>query len=360
MENERKDADPNIMDLHHVNICDLEVNEEINSFYMVKQVAIRTGSNGKQYFNMILGDRTGEVRGNKWDVQDTELPSLEKIHEGDMVRILAKVTEFQKAKQLRITRVRLSNHNDILNMSVYVKCAPEKSEEMYAYILSAAESMEDPDLKALCIRVLTDNKEKLMYYPAASKNHHAEYGGLLYHTKRMLMHGLLVCQVYTDLDKDLLAAGVILHDIMKIKEIESNQYGISPGYSMEGQLLGHIVMGVKYLDRLTEELGFPEEKAIMMEHMVLSHHYEPEFGSPKRPMFPEAEVLHYLDIMDARIFDMYEALSGVDPGKFSDKVWTLENRKIYRPEYPERENGGESGENKEANRHKNPEAPDNE
>ena len=100
---------------------------------------------------------------------------------------------------------------------------------------------------------------------------------------------------------------------------------------MEGQLLGHIVMGVKYLDRLTEELGFPREKALMLEHMVLSHHYEPEYGSPKKPLFPEAEVLHYLDILDARMFDMFDALASTEPGEFSDRVWTLDNRRLYKP-----------------------------
>jgi len=170
-----------------------------------------------------------------------------------------------------------------------------------------------------------------MYYPAASKNHHAEYGGLLYHVKRMLMTGLAVCDIYPILNRDLVAAGVILHDIEKLNEIESNEYGISPGYSFEGQMLGHIVQGIKLLDRLTEELGFPREKALMLEHMILSHHYEPEFGSPKKPLFPEAEVLHYLDILDARMFDMEDALNGVEPGSFSDRIWTLDNRRIYKP-----------------------------
>ena len=120
------------------------------------------------------------------------------------------------------------------------------------------------------------------------------------------------------------------HDIEQLNEIESNEYGISPGYSFEGQLLGHIVQGVKLLDKETERLGFPREKAIMLEHMILSHHYEPEFGSPKRPMFPEAELLHYLDILDARMFDMEDALNSTNAGEFSEKVWTLDNRRVYK------------------------------
>ena len=96
-------------------------------------------------------------------------------------------------------------------------------------------------------------------------------------------------------------------------------------------MLGHIIQGIKTVDRLTLELGFPREKAIMVEHMILSHHYEPEFGSPKKPLFPEAEVLHYLDILDARMFDMQAALEATEAGGFSDKIWTLDNRKLYKP-----------------------------
>ena len=202
---------------------------------------------------------------------------------------------------------------------------------MYSYIFEVATNLEDKDLQKLCLKFLTDNKEKLMYYPAAQKNHHAQYGGLLYHIKRMLMTGERVCQVYTNLNRNLVLAGVILHDMEKLNEIESNELGISSGYSFEGQMLGHIVQGVKVIDKNTIELNFPREKAIMLEHMILSHHYEPEFGSPKKPLFPEAELLHYLDILDARMFDMHAALEATDPGEFSDRIWTLDNRKLYKP-----------------------------
>ena len=201
---------------------------------------------------------------------------------------------------------------------------------MYAYIFARAEAFEDDDLKRICLKELTDNREKLMYYPAAQKNHHAEMAGLLYHVKRMLMMAERACQVYTNLDRELVMAGVILHDMEKLNEIESNNMGISTGYSFEGKLLGHLVQGVKKIDSLSKELGIPEEKAVMLEHMILSHHYEPEFGSPKRPLFPEAEMLHYLDVLDAKMFDMQEALDKTEPGEFSDKVWTLDNRTLYR------------------------------
>ncbi len=315
-------------------VKDLTVNTEITDFFMAKKAQIRTGSNGKDYFDVELCDATGSVSGKKWDIDPQESNNLANIKDGEMLKIRAVVNEWQGTKQLRISRIRKANINlDGLDMKDFVKAAPEDPEEMYDYILGIAESLGDPDYKALCERVLTDNKEKLLYYPAAAKNHHAEFAGLLFHMKRMLMTGRKICEVYTDLDIDLVSCGVIVHDMEKLNEIESNEYGMSPGYSMEGILLGHIVMGAKYIDKLAEELGMPREKAIMIEHMVVSHHYEPDFGSPKRPMFPEAEVLHYCDILDARLFDMYEALGSAEPGGFSEKVWTLDNRRVYKPTF---------------------------
>ena len=312
-------------------VKDLKKEMEVIDFFMVKSVAVKTGSTGKPYLDVVLGDNTGELNGKKWDVGTSD----HLLKEKDIVKIIAVVTEFNSQLQLKIQRIRKavpeSNPDDIMDMGDFVKAAPEDPEEMYDYIFRSCDSIKDEDYRKLCLRVLEDNREKLMYYPAASKNHHAELGGLLYHTKRMLMNGERVCQVYTNLNKDLVIAGVVLHDIQKIFEIDANTDGMASGYSFEGQMLGHIVMGVKYIDKLADETDLPYEKKIMMEHMVLSHHYEPEFGSPKKPLFPEAEVLHYLDILDARMYDMEEAVAHTEPGGFSDRIWTLDNRRIYNP-----------------------------
>ncbi|MGN0681554.1 MAG: 3'-5' exoribonuclease YhaM family protein [Candidatus Fimisoma sp.] len=313
-------------------VKDLRKDMEITEFFMAKTVAIKVGSNGKQYLDITLGDKTGEISGKKWDVSDAEYPMLKAIPEKSIVKVKGVVTEWQGQLQMRVQRIREVKPEDDQNICDFVKAAPEEPQEMYDYIYATAESMQDSDLKRLCVKVLTDNKEKIMYYPAAQKNHHAQLAGLLYHMKRMLMTGEGVCSVYKNLNRDLVCAGVILHDMEKLNEIESGTDGIATGYSFEGQMLGHIIQGVKKLDIMAIELDIPREKAIMLEHMILSHHYEPEFGSPKKPLFPEAEVLHYLDILDARMFDMEAALEATEPGSFSDRVWTLDNRKLYKPE----------------------------
>ncbi len=311
-------------------IADLKTGQEFMSYFIVKTVAVKVGSNRKAYLDLLLADKTGDISAKKWDIADEEMPGLQKIKEGSVIKVKAQVTEWNGMKQLRVTRIRQTSAEDGIVMMDYIKAAPEDAAEMYDYIYSRAAAFEDKDLRNICVRELTDNREKLMYYPAAQKNHHAEMSGLLYHVKRMLMMAERACEVYTNLNRELVMAGVILHDMEKINEIESNELGISTGYSFEGKMLGHLIQGVRTIDRLSIELEIPREKAVMLEHMILSHHYEPEFGSPKKPLFPEAEMLHYLDMVDAKMFDMQEAVEKTEPGCFSDRIWTLDNRNIYR------------------------------
>ena len=311
-------------------ISELRTNQEFVSYFIVKTVAVKVGSNKKAYLDLLLADKTGEISAKKWDIADEELPGLQKIKEGSVIKVKALVTEWNGMKQLRVSRIRQTSAEDNIVMMEYIKAAPEDAEEMYGYIRGKAEAFCDIDLRNICLKLLDDNREKLMYYPAAQKNHHAEMAGLLYHVKRMLMMAERACEVYTNLNRELVMAGVILHDMEKINEIESNELGISTGYSFEGKMLGHLIQGVKTIDRLASQFGVSKEKAVMLEHMILSHHYEPEFGSPKKPLFPEAEMLHYLDMIDAKMFDMQEAVEKTEPGHFSDRVWTLDNRTIYR------------------------------
>lgn len=309
---------------------DLRTNEEFDDFFIIKQIAIKTGSNRKHYLDLTLGDKSGEISAKKWDISDEEVQSLDRYKVGEVIKIRAKVNEWNQLKQLVVTRIRKPNSEDEIKIEDYIKAAPFPPEEMYEFILTTAMKMSDKDLKQLCVMNLESNRDKFMYYPAAAKNHHAEKSGLLWHITRMLKSGMKLCEVYDFLDRDMVTAGVILHDIEKLTEIKSDEMGVSEGYSFEGQMLGHIVQGVKLLDAQMIELGFSDEKRIMVDHMILAHHYEPEFGSPKRPLFPEAEILHYLDVMDARMYDMEEALSKTSPGDFSEKVWTLNNRKLYK------------------------------
>jgi Predicted HD-superfamily hydrolase len=308
----------------------LNVGEEITDFFITKRAEIKTGANGKQYFDVLLGDKTGEIAGKKWDVEGVEEQALARYKPGDIVKVRATVNEWNGTPQLRVQKIRPLADADVIDRTDFIKAAPESSEKMYEYLLEKAGSMEDEDFKEIATTLLERNKDQLLYYPAAKMNHHAIFGGLLYHIKRMLMLAEQLCEVYTSLSRDLLMTGVIIHDIEKINEMNADSNGVVSEYTFEGQMLGHLVMGVRTIDRLMDELGFSEEKAVLLEHMMISHHYEPEFGSPKKPSFPEAEALHYLDMLDSKLYDFDDNLSSVTPGKFSDWVRTLDGRRLYK------------------------------
>ena len=135
--------------------------------------------------------------------------------------------------------------------------------------------------------------------------------------------------IYDFLNIDLIYGGIILHDLAKIKEMASSELGIVDDYTLEGTLLGHITQGVKEIELAGQEVKADRDSMILLEHMVLSHHYEPEYGSPIKPMIPEAEILHYIDLIDARMYDMRKVTNETEVGKFSERLWSLENRRIY-------------------------------
>ena len=316
-------------------INQFKIDEEFTDFFLVKSIAIRIGSNRKQYLDITLADNSGEINGKKWDVNDEEAINLGKIKEGDLVKIRASVSEWNNVKQLRIARIRKGQKEDGCAMVDFIKAAPEDPEAMYAYIHGRAETIADEGLRAMALLFLDREKERLLYYPAAMRNHHAEMAGLLYHIKRMLVMGEKACEVYTQLDRDWIVCGVILHDMEKLNEIQSNELGISGGYTFEGQMLGHLVLGAAKVAEMAKETGLSEEKTVLLQHMMVSHHYEPDFGSPKKPMFPEAEILHEIDLMDARMYEMNSALLGVEPGTFTERVWALDRRLYKRLESPQ-------------------------
>lgn len=298
--------------------------------YLVRNADIRDGNNRKQHLYMTLADATGEIQAVKWSLTQEEVNAFSRIRPGMIISVVARCKEYQGKLQLVLDDIKGRTRSEAIDRSDFFKAAPESPEAMYEYILSRINAFEDEQLRELCLSFYEDEKDRLMYWPAAMSNHHAEYAGLLYHVKRMMMMGERACEVYTNLNRDLLLAGVALHDIEKLNELNSDENGVVPDYTLEGKMLGHLVMGVAVIGDRCRDLGIDDERCLLMQHMALSHHYEPEYGSPKKPLFPEAEMLHYLDMTDAKMFDMEAALENVEPGGFSDKVFTLDNRKLYK------------------------------
>lgn len=307
-------------------ISEFVVGEEIQGFYIVKALNVKTSSNNKKYLDFTLSDKTGEVNAKLWDVKD-DYEDLYKT--GILVKIRGNVTSWQNATQLKITRIRLAADEDNISITDYVPAAPYEPEDMFAELMSHVNGFKNYDLKLLLTAIIDEYKVPLMTAPAAKSNHHAIRSGLLYHLKRMIETGKALCKIYTHIDEDLLVSGIILHDMEKINEMNSDDLGIVSEYSREGQLLGHIIMGVKKIDATAKRLGIDEELSLVLQHLVLSHHYEPEFGSPKKPMLPEGELLHYIDMIDARMYDMELAYRDTKAGEFTQPIWVLDRRRLY-------------------------------
>ncbi|KLU74970.1 3'-5' exoribonuclease YhaM family protein [Clostridium botulinum] len=316
------------MDILVKPIEEFQANDKIDGFFLIKSAECRTASNSKKYLDFTIADKTGEINAKFWNYTEGD----EDIYKPNvLIKVRGSVTLWQNNMQFKIDRIRLPKENENVNISDFVPSAPYSPENMYEEMMLYISKIKDEDIKNIINYILDENKHKIMHFPAAKKNHHAVRSGLLYHTTTMLKAGEKLSEVYTFINTDLLFGGIILHDFAKMDEMNSSELGIVDDYTIEGQLLGHIIEGVKNIEVAAQKVGADKEITMLLQHMVLSHHYEPEFGSPKRPMIPEAQMLHFLDVMDASLYDMHKAIGETNKGEFSNSIWSLDKRKIYRP-----------------------------
>lgn len=309
-----------------MNFTPLDNNGLVEGFCIVKSIDVKTSARGDSYLDMMLSDKDGEINAKLWRYS-------KEIHgeytANALVKVRGTISPYNGVDQLKIDKIRPTMESDNVDPADFVKTALYSGEEMYDELYSLADSFKDVDLRKIVTAILEDNRLKLLYWPAAFKLHHAVRGGLMLHTLSIVRLAQNVCKVYPFVDEELLISGAILHDIAKLTEFEVADTGIATGYSMEGNLLGHLAMGATVIDRYAEKLGINRETATLLEHMCLSHHGEPEFGAAVRPMFIEAELLSELDLMDSRVFEMKEAVEAAPKGDFSGKIWAMENRKLY-------------------------------
>ncbi|MCQ2455633.1 MAG: HD domain-containing protein [Clostridia bacterium] len=298
----------------------------VDGFAIVKSVDKKTSSKGDTYLDFTLGDNSGEINAKLWRYVPQEHGEYEV---NNIVKIRGTVSTYNGADQLRIERIRTACADDGVLIDDLVKSAAYSSEEMYKEALNFINEFQDAELKALVFEIYSDYKEKLLYWPAAYKLHHAIRGGLLLHTLSIVKLCKNVCDIYPFVDKDLLIAGALLHDIAKIDEFDVAETGIANGYSLKGNLLGHLTMGAEKIDAYAKKLGTSEKTTTLLKHMILSHHGIPEYGACVKPMTIEAEILSELDLLDSRIYEMKDALLGVGEDGFSHPVWALDNRKLF-------------------------------
>ena len=310
-----------------MNFKEIGNNGLVEGFAVIKQCDKKMTKNGSYYLDLVLSDKDGEIFAKLWDYNEA---SHGQYDTDGFVKVRGVISQYNGHDQLKIERIRPVIESDNVDVSDYVKSADYTGEEMFAHLLSLVNAFKDEDLKKIVSYLLEENKEKLLYFPAAFRLHHAIRCGLLMHTASIVKLCESVCKVYPFVNRELLISGAILHDIAKTVEFDVKETGIASGYTVEGNLIGHLVMGAMMVKEAGQKLLIDKEKSMLLQHMIISHHGEPEFGAAVRPLFLEAELLSELDSMDAKIYEIMDAVSGIEKGEFTNRLWALDDRKFYK------------------------------
>jgi 3'-5' exoribonuclease len=276
---------------------EVEPNQTISTFFLVQSKEIRQKKSGDPYLSLLLCDRTGELDAKMWDNAAEVMDTFDR---DDFVKVKGLVQIFHNRPQLTIHKLRRAQDHEIA-LADYFPASERDPDEMLRELRGVIDGMGNPHLRGLVSSLLNDPEIAGRYKiaPAAKQIHHAYLGGLIEHVLSLCGLARLAASHYKSIDLDLLLTGVILHDIGKIHELSYDR-GFS--YTTDGQLLGHIQIGIRMAgDRMAALPDFPPRLRTLVEHMILSHHGRLEFGSPKVPQFPEALLLHYLDDMDSKM-----------------------------------------------------------
>lgn len=314
------------MDLKLIN--EFTENEKITTPLLIKSVTKGVANNGNPYLNVTFQDKTGTIEGKLWDARSEV---AQNYVAGSIGIVNAEVLKYRDNLQLKVLGFEPVDQSKIKDMGRFVPVSGIPLEELHNVIDGAIEEIHDPILHAIVSTILSKTDKDFYEYPAASKNHHEFVRGLATHVYGMLRLSKVMCELYPELNKDLLYSGVILHDVGKLYELSGT---ILTEYTMEGKLLGHISIVQAMIYDVSKDLGYEEsEQAICLRHMVLSHHGEYEYGSPVLPMLKEAEMLSYIDNIDARMNMFSKIMNDTEAGTFSQRVFSLENRSFYKPKF---------------------------
>ena len=304
--------------------CSQQENKVITSSFVVVSKQVKPKKTGEPYLALTLGDRTGQIEAKMWDNVEEFIDVFE---QDDFLKIKGLINKYKNRFQLTIHKLRRMQDAEV-DFSDYLPKTSKDIDELWQTLTDFVSTFENPHLKSLVELFLADPEiaERYRIAPAAKTLHHAYIGGLLDHVVSLFRSCDLLCRNYPQVNRDLLLTGAFLHDVGKIHELTYNR---SFSYSTRGQLLGHMIIELEMLQTKLEQLpGFPADLKTLLEHLIISHHGQYEFGSPKLPMFPEALMLHYLDDLDSKMeamrahFEREAQLNG---------PWTSYNPSMGRP-----------------------------
>ena len=302
-------------------IAGMHTGDDVEGFYVLKDAFLKTTAAGKPFLSGVLADRSGTIDLKVWDYSGPI--GANPADTGRIVKIRGQVSEFKGAPQLTAGRIRMADGNDQYDLSALVPTAPIDADARVAEIERMIDSMEDREYQSVARTMLARHLDAFRSIPAAKSVHHSFLSGLLMHTLNMLRLADYLSGLYAGIiDRSLLLTGTLLHDFAKEREFTFSGLGMVTDYSLSGQLIGHLVMGAQEVQQCAESLGLPQEKSLLLQHMILSHHGEPEFGAAVRPMCAEAELLSEIDLIDSRMEIYAEALQDLPVGSFSNTEQT--------------------------------------
>ena len=310
---------------YNIFIADMYISQELEGFYILKDASAKTTAAGKPFLSGVLSDITGSVEMKVWDY--TGPVGASDI--GKVVKIRGVVTDFKGSLQVNVSRIRLASAADSYDTASLVPAAPIDPEAELQEVYALVAQIADSEYQSVCRTMLERHIDEFRTIPAAKSVHHGFTSGLLMHTSNMLKLADFLAGLYPDaLDRDLLLSGTLLHDFAKAREFAFSELGMVTDYTVNGNLLGHLVMGAQEICDVCRELGVSEKKSVLLQHMILSHHGKPEFGAAVIPQCAEAELLYYIDCIDSRMEIYAETLATLPEGSFSPRIFALEKR-IY-------------------------------
>lgn len=308
-------------------LLDYQVGETIDMFLLIKQATKGVTQQGSPFMTLILQDKSGDLEAKLWDAGEEQA----QMYQGaTIVKVGGEIHEYRGKNQLRLKAIRPVKEEEGVTIADLVPSAEKSKEVLMDELMQYFFEMKNPQIQRVTRHLLKKHQADFSLYPAATRNHHDYVSGLLDHVVSMLKLGKAIAELYPTLNKDLLYAGIILHDVGKVIELSGP---VGTQYTIEGNLLGHITIMVNEISKAAEELEIEGEEVMLLQHMVLSHHGKEEWGSPKRPMLKEAEILHYIDNIDAKMNMLNRVMSKTTPGEFSERVFPLDNRSFYKPTF---------------------------
>lgn len=292
---------------------------------LIKDEKNGTTSKGAPYLTLTLQDNSGTIDGKFWDVKEED---KQQIKVGEVCLLTFEVLDYNHNLQLRINHAEAMDQSQV-SMEEYVIASGISEADRREELKKLINSIQNENYRKLVLGMLKKVGEKYLTYPAASRIHHNWLGGLSEHSLSMAQMAMVICDHYPQLDRDLLLAGALIHDVGKTAEMSGP---VTTEYTLEGKLEGHISIANGWMTEVADSEGLADsEEAILLHHMILSHHGYQEFGSPVVPMVQEAEVLFLIDNLDARMNILQQALSTTEAGTFTQKIFALDNRAFYKP-----------------------------